>query len=246
MEAVTARRDRAPTGTGSKTIADLLPLAVQQVRRQAGPALQGRRRVGRRLVRRARRGRQGGRARPDRPRHPAGRQGVDPRPHAARVDARVLRHPHRRRHAGHDLPDQLAGGVPVRAGALRLARGVRRGRRAARQDPRGRGQLPRARARDRDGRRRAPSSATRSRSTQLRERGRGRDESEWRARYEAVTPEDICLYIYTSGTTGPPKGCLLSHGNYRAITRRGGRGARSSRPATSPTCSCRSRTRSRS
>ena len=31
-------------------------------------------------------------------------------------------------------------------------------------------------------------------------------------------PEDICLYIYTSGTTGPPKGCLLSHGNYRAIT----------------------------
>jgi long-chain acyl-CoA synthetase len=33
-----------------------------------------------------------------------------------------------------------------------------------------------------------------------------------------VTPDDICLYIYTSGTTGPPKGCLLSHGNYRAIT----------------------------
>ena len=52
----------------------------------------------------------------------------------------------------------------------------------------------------------------------LRERGRARDESEWRARYEAVTPEDMCLYIYTSGTTGPPKGCLLSHANYRAIT----------------------------
>jgi long-chain acyl-CoA synthetase len=52
----------------------------------------------------------------------------------------------------------------------------------------------------------------------LRERGRGRDPSEWRQRYEAVTPDDICLYIYTSGTTGPPKGCLLSHGNYRAIT----------------------------
>ena len=52
----------------------------------------------------------------------------------------------------------------------------------------------------------------------LRERGRSRDESEWEARYEAVTPDDICLYIYTSGTTGPPKGCLLSHGNYRAIT----------------------------
>jgi long-chain acyl-CoA synthetase len=52
----------------------------------------------------------------------------------------------------------------------------------------------------------------------LRERGRGGDESKWIERYEAVTPEDICLYIYTSGTTGPPKGCLLSHANYRAIT----------------------------
>src|ERR687898_345136 len=53
---------------------------------------------------------------------------------------------------------------------------------------------------------------------QLRERGRSREESEWEARYQAVTPDDICLYIYTSGTTGPPKGCLLSHANYRAIT----------------------------
>jgi long-chain acyl-CoA synthetase len=53
---------------------------------------------------------------------------------------------------------------------------------------------------------------------QLRERGRGRDDSEWEARYLAVEPEDPCLYIYTSGTTGPPKGCVLSHANYRAIT----------------------------
>jgi long-chain acyl-CoA synthetase len=53
---------------------------------------------------------------------------------------------------------------------------------------------------------------------QLRERGRGRDAAEWKARYEAVTPDDMCLYIYTSGTTGPPKGCLLTHSNYRAIT----------------------------
>jgi long-chain acyl-CoA synthetase len=52
----------------------------------------------------------------------------------------------------------------------------------------------------------------------LRERGRGRDVAEYEARYSAVTPDDMCLYIYTSGTTGPPKGCLLSHGNYRAIT----------------------------
>jgi long-chain acyl-CoA synthetase len=53
---------------------------------------------------------------------------------------------------------------------------------------------------------------------QLRERGRGRHDSEWETRYQAVTPDDMCLYIYTSGTTGPPKGCLLSHANYRAIT----------------------------
>jgi long-chain acyl-CoA synthetase len=52
----------------------------------------------------------------------------------------------------------------------------------------------------------------------LRERGRGRDDSEWEARYGAVRPEDTCLYIYTSGTTGPPKGCVLTHANYRAIT----------------------------
>jgi long-chain acyl-CoA synthetase len=52
----------------------------------------------------------------------------------------------------------------------------------------------------------------------LRERGRGRDEAEWEERYGAVGPDDTCLYIYTSGTTGPPKGCVLTHGNYRAIT----------------------------
>src|SRR5215211_7715915 len=52
----------------------------------------------------------------------------------------------------------------------------------------------------------------------LRERGRSRAESEWEERYGAVTRDDMCLYIYTSGTTGPPKGCLLTDGNYRAVT----------------------------
>ena len=32
-----------------------------------------------------------------------------------------------------------------------------------------------------------------------------------------MRPEDPFTFIYTSGTTGPPKGCVLSHGNYRAI-----------------------------
>jgi long-chain acyl-CoA synthetase len=44
----------------------------------------------------------------------------------------------------------------------------------------------------------------------------GTDEA-WKGLYEAVTSEDICTFIYTSGTTGPPKGCVISHGNYRAM-----------------------------
>src|SRR4051794_16458693 len=52
---------------------------------------------------------------------------------------------------------------------------------------------------------------------ELREGGRARDASELQRRYEAITAEDPYTFIYTSGTTGPPKGCVLSHGNYRAI-----------------------------
>ena len=51
----------------------------------------------------------------------------------------------------------------------------------------------------------------------LRERGRARHQSELDARTAAVTPEDPFTFIYTSGTTGPPKGCVLTHGNYRAV-----------------------------
>ena len=52
---------------------------------------------------------------------------------------------------------------------------------------------------------------------ELAARGSARDASEWEARWQSVTPEDICTFIYTSGTTGPPKGCVISHGNYRAM-----------------------------
>jgi long-chain acyl-CoA synthetase len=51
----------------------------------------------------------------------------------------------------------------------------------------------------------------------LRERGRTRDPEEVTARANAVAPEDPYTIIYTSGTTGPPKGCVLSHGNYRQV-----------------------------
>ena len=52
---------------------------------------------------------------------------------------------------------------------------------------------------------------------EVRERGRGRSPEELEARRAGVRPEDPFTFIYTSGTTGPPKGCVLTHGNYRAI-----------------------------
>ena len=51
----------------------------------------------------------------------------------------------------------------------------------------------------------------------LRARGRDRDPAELTQRSAAVKPEDPFTFIYTSGTTGPPKGCVLTHGNYRSV-----------------------------
>jgi long-chain acyl-CoA synthetase len=48
-------------------------------------------------------------------------------------------------------------------------------------------------------------------------RGASRDAAEWEARWKSVSSDDICTFIYTSGTTGPPKGCVISHGNYRSM-----------------------------
>jgi long-chain acyl-CoA synthetase len=48
-------------------------------------------------------------------------------------------------------------------------------------------------------------------------KGSEADPALWEQRYSSVTPDDICTFIYTSGTTGPPKGCVISHGNYRAM-----------------------------
>jgi len=52
---------------------------------------------------------------------------------------------------------------------------------------------------------------------EVRERGRRHRPEELAARRDAVRPEDPYTFIYTSGTTGNPKGCVLTHGNYRAI-----------------------------
>jgi long-chain acyl-CoA synthetase len=52
---------------------------------------------------------------------------------------------------------------------------------------------------------------------ELAAKGAGGDAATWASLYDDVTPADICTFIYTSGTTGPPKGCIISHGNYRAM-----------------------------
>ena len=49
-------------------------------------------------------------------------------------------------------------------------------------------------------------------------RGSRRPVSDYEERLAGVGDDDMCLYIYTSSTTGPPKGCLLTHGNYRRVT----------------------------
>jgi long-chain acyl-CoA synthetase len=52
---------------------------------------------------------------------------------------------------------------------------------------------------------------------EVRARGRERDGAELDARTAAVGHDDPFTFIYTSGTTGPPKGCVLTHGNYRDV-----------------------------
>ena len=52
---------------------------------------------------------------------------------------------------------------------------------------------------------------------ELRARGRALPEADLEDRSLRVTKTDPYTFIYTSGTTGPPKGCVLSHGNYVAM-----------------------------
>jgi long-chain acyl-CoA synthetase len=52
---------------------------------------------------------------------------------------------------------------------------------------------------------------------EIRARGRNRDAAELSERAHAVARDQPYTIIYTSGTTGPPKGCVLSHGNYRDV-----------------------------
>jgi long-chain acyl-CoA synthetase len=49
----------------------------------------------------------------------------------------------------------------------------------------------------------------------LRERGRAGSEEDLKSRIASVEGSDVATYIYTSGTTGPPKGCIIDHQNWR-------------------------------
>ena len=113
-----------------------------------------------------------------------------------------------------DLPDELAGGVRVGRGQLRGRRRHLRGRRRrSRRSSAVRDRLPDLRTIvviDPAG-----DTADAIPLDELRARGRDRDAAELEARAAAVTPDDTFTFIYTSGTTGPPKGCVLTHGNYR-------------------------------
>ncbi len=51
--------------------------------------------------------------------------------------------------------------------------------------------------------------------TDVRARGRARNIDDFFARVREVEPTDVATYIYTSGTTGPPKGCIIDHANWR-------------------------------
>ena len=66
---------------------------------------------------------------------------------------------------------------------------------------------------------RAGGRGRRSRWTSCASADAGVTRAEIAARVAAVKPEDPYTIIYTSGTTGPPKGCVLTHGNYRSVTR---------------------------
>ena len=50
---------------------------------------------------------------------------------------------------------------------------------------------------------------------ELRELGRGRSDEDYKERIATVQGSDVATYIYTSGTTGPPKGCVIDHQNWR-------------------------------
>ena len=214
MEAGTA----AQQASGSKTIADLSRTAAQQAGDHVAIRHKRDGAVARRHLRRGRR-----RSSPRSARGlidlgiAAGRARLHPLQHAPGVDLRRLRDLRGRRRRRPDLPDQLARGVRVGRRQLRGRRGRLRGRRAGREDRRGPRPPARTCATSSSSTRRGRRGRRGRRSTSCASAAAGATRAELDARTDAVGPDDPFTFIYTSGTTGPPKGCVLTHGNYRSV-----------------------------
>jgi long-chain acyl-CoA synthetase len=54
---------------------------------------------------------------------------------------------------------------------------------------------------------------------ELRFHGAAIDPDELDRRVRSIEPDDLATIIYTSGTTGPPKGCMVTHGNWTSTIR---------------------------
>ena len=56
---------------------------------------------------------------------------------------------------------------------------------------------------------------------ELKAQGESVSDIEFDTRIASIQPDDLCTIVYTSGTTGPPKGCMITHENFRNTTRMG-------------------------